>query len=221
MPARKTAASSAGGDHLAGYILIVTAVAAVALLMAHPEGGASDFAGMLKQEAADQKQNAIVHGGYLFVLAVQIVCYALFSARLTARSLATAGIITFAIGAAFMMGSLLVDGLMMPAIAAKYAGAADKLEYAKSLFVFGGIAVQFLMPLGLFFQAAGMVLWGGALVQQDVKVMGWIALVLGLVVVGSVAGAFGGGMMLLMMVAIGGLALWAALAGVTMVRRMV
>jgi hypothetical protein len=61
------------------------------------------------------------------------------------------------VGAALLMASLLVYGLMIPAIAQRYLAAPpDRLPYARSLFALCGIAVQFLMPMGLGFQAAGI-----------------------------------------------------------------
>jgi hypothetical protein len=205
-----------------GWTTLATGVASIALLIGHPSEQATDFGSLLKVEAANQMINAIVHGGFLIVLAFQLVCYAVLSGRIGwDRSLAVAGIIFFAVGAALQMASLVVDGLMIPALAQRYLAAPpDRLPYARSLFALCGVAVQFLMPMGLGFQAAGIASWGGALFDR-VRAVGGIALFLGLAIMAAVVGALMTGAQHLLMIAIVGLAFWAFLAGALMLRRAV
>ena len=209
-------------SRITGIITLATGVAAIALLVNHPGGQAADFAAILKQEAADQAISAVVHGGYILVLTIQLACYAVFAGRLGwTKPLAVAGMVFFAVGAGLQMASLLVDGLMIPQIAARYLLAPpDRLPVARALFVLCGTAVQFLMPMGLFFQGAGVASWGASLA----KVMrggGIAASVIGmLVAVGAVA-AFATGQTHVMLVAIALLAVWAGIAGVALIRKWV
>jgi len=201
-----------------GWVTIATGIASIALLLNHPAEQATDFNGLLREEAANQMINAIVHGGFMVVLAIQLVCYAVFTGRAGwAKSLAIAGFTFFAVGAAFQIASLLVDGLMIPAIAQRYLAAPpDRLPFGRTLFALCGIAVQFLMPIGIGFQAAGIVSWGASLARSGTGIAG---LVLGLAtMVAIVAGALTGAQHLLL-IAIALLAFWAIVAGIALLRR--
>ena len=206
---------------ITGFIALATGLAALVLLAFHPGGQAADFAGLLKDEAAHQATNAIVHGGFILVLAVQLACYAIFAGRLGwTRPLAVAGLVFFAVGAGLQMASLVVDGLMIPQLAARYVAAPpDRLPFARSLFVLCGAAVQFLMPMSLFFQGAGVALWGGALAR--VARAGWAALAGGVLVAAAAIGASVTGQQHMLLIAIALLAGWAMLAGFALVRRWV
>ena len=61
--------------------------------------------------------NAIVHGGYIVVLSLQLICYAVFSHKFGGRISALAAFMIFAIGTAFLFASLFLDGLITPALA--------------------------------------------------------------------------------------------------------
>jgi hypothetical protein len=65
------------------------------------------------------------------------------------------------------MLSMLLDGLVTPAIAARYVDVAERQAEARTLFVLLGTVIGFLMPIGLLFQAAGMASWSAVLVRGD------------------------------------------------------
>jgi hypothetical protein len=191
----------------AGFLAMASAVATVALLVAHPEGTAHDFAGLLREEAAGRATDAVVHGGFIAVLAVQTVCYAVLARRLERLS-ALAGLVFFAFGAALLSASMVLDGLVIPALAARYLATP---ETAHPLFALVGIAIGWLMPLGLAFQAAAVAAWGLALrgVMRVLAVLGGAAMLAGLATGNPLAA----------MAALGGMALWAAVSGALLLRR--
>jgi hypothetical protein len=198
---------------------IALGVASLALLAAHPGGDAKTFADVLKDEASHQVANAVVHGGFIVVLALQMVCYAVFSARLgLTRTASVAGLVLFGFGAAFMCASLLVDGLVIPAVAARYLAKPDKIESARVLFVLMGTMVSFLLPIGLAFQSAAMAAWGWALTASGRRAAGLFGLALGSVLLAAVAASFATGNPMALMAALAGTAVWALVAGVTMLR---
>ena len=205
-----------------GAVLIASAIASIALLAAHPGDAGGGFADILKDEAAHQAVDAVVHGGFIAVLGIQLVCLAVFSRRLgLMRTPVVAGLIFFAMGVAFLCGSLLTDGLIIPAIAAKYAAApADKLDAAKSLFVLCGSAIRFLMPMGLLFQSAGIASWGWALAGSGVsRATGILGLLVGGAIIAALAAT---ATSLNPIVVMGGLtaqALWIVVAGSLLLRR--
>jgi hypothetical protein len=200
-----------------GLVLIASAIAMVVLLALHPEGNAKDFAGMLQDEAANRSIDAFVHGGFIVVMAIQIACYAIFSSRLLRTANASiAGLVMFCFGATLLSGSTLIDGLALPAIAAKYVGIPTKIESARLLYVFGGTLISILMPLGIGFQSAGIVGWSADLLRTGRRIAGLAGLVLGLAILASTIAATFTKNPMALMAGIAGLAFWAAIAGITM-----
>src|SRR5689334_6037371 len=110
----KVIAGAQTSDRLGGVLAIATALSSFALLAAHPGSQARNFAELVQEEARNQLQNLVVHGGYIFLGAVQIFCFSLLSSRLAAARLASrAAIVFFAVGIFWLSISLLFDGLVM------------------------------------------------------------------------------------------------------------
>jgi hypothetical protein len=175
------------GDRAAGILLLLAAIASLALFAAHPAETATSFAGVLKEEAANRSMAAVVHGGYIAVLVLQIIGYTKLSARLDLRRLrCLAGIVLFVAGTVFLSASLLLDGLVIPALAARYADAPAKIEAARTLFVFCETAMGFLMPIGLAFQGAAIASWGAALWRAS-RITGTIGVLFGFGMLGALA----------------------------------
>jgi hypothetical protein len=205
----------------AGVLAIASGVAAVALLAAHPEVDAHNFADVLKSEAAGRTVDALVHGGFIAVLSIQFVCYGMLSARLGfGRIASVAGLTFFAFGAAFLSASMLIDGLAVPAIAARYVATPQKIEFARSLFVLMGTLIGLLMPIGLMFQSAAMAAWGWALIASGVsRLAGILGVGMGVVLLGALAWSFAAANPLVLMGAIAATAAWAVIAGAVLLRR--
>jgi hypothetical protein len=211
--------SAASPTWLVGLVAIATGIAGFALLALHPGGEARDFVGVVKEEAANLVMNAVVHGGFIAVLAVQMVCYAVLSRWIgLARAASVAGLVFFAAGAAFMAASLLLDGLVTPAIAARYVAKPDKIESARVIFVLIGSLVSFLLPIGLAFQSAAIAAWGWALTATGSRTAGIAGLVLGAAMFAMAAASLATMNPLFLMGAIVGTAIWAVVAGATLVR---
>jgi hypothetical protein len=179
------------------YAFALCGLASLLLLANHPAGAAHDFAGVLREEAANQRLDGIVHGGFIFVLAALIVCFLLLARRLGAgRVLVTATLVTFCIGSAALMASMLLDGLVIPAVAARYVGidAPENLAAAKALFVFAGTLISFLMPLGIAFQSLSLLCLGGLLVAGPPRrrAAGLFGVGAGALILAAIAGTAGG-----------------------------
>jgi len=204
-----------------GALAILTGIASLALLANHPGGGAHSFADVLKEEAANRAKDALVHGGFIAVLAIQLVCYAVFSRRLgLQRAPVIAGLVFFAAGTAFLSASMILDGFAAPAIAAKYLAAPNKIEFAKALFVLIGALISTLMPIGLAFQSAGIAAWGWSLLTNGA---GRIAGILGLLVGGLAFAAIGATVTainpLMLMGVMAATAIWAVVTGILLMTR--
>jgi hypothetical protein len=142
---------------LAGFVLVACAIAALLLLAAHPGGASHDFQGLVRMEAAQQAQNALVHGGFILLLPLIVACQTELARMLGFdRFVPLAGLMVFCAGSAFLAASLLVDGLLVPEMAAKLiAGPPQRIDAAWPAFLVAGTAVRVLMPLGLGLQALG------------------------------------------------------------------
>jgi hypothetical protein len=185
----------------------------------HPEPAAKDFSELLKSEAAQRGLDAFVHSGFIVVLAVQIVCYAVFSARVgRGRTSALTGFVFFAIGAAFFLAALVLDGLAGPAIAARYALKPGKIEFARALYVLLGSLIGVLQPMGLAFQATAIAAWGWALVGNGARVFGVFVLLLGAALLAAVSATVVFANPLFLIAGLVGTMVWAVIVGVWMLR---
>jgi hypothetical protein len=201
-----------------GLLAIATGLAAIGLLAFHPGGDARNFAEVLRDEAANRLADAIVHGGFVAVLALQAICYAVLSMRIGRA--AVAGLVFFAFGAAFLSASMVLDGLATPALAVKYLAAPEKIEFAKSLFALVGTLISLLMPIGLAFQSAAIAAWGTALAASGVsRIAGALGLVLGGASFAALAATAGAMNPFVLMAAIAAASVWAIVAGIVLLRR--
>ena len=205
-----------------GAALIVCALASVALLAGHPAGGASPLlADVLRSEAAQRLPDAIVHGGFVLVLAIELIGFAALAVRLgAARTAVLAAMVFFLIGAGLLAASMIVDGLITPAVAARYAMAPlAKQEAARALFVLIGEAIRVLMPMGLAFQGAAALAWGTALIARPTaRISSAVALAAGAAILLAAAASLWIPSPHLLMLALLGQAVWTFAAGVMLWR---
>lgn len=213
-------AASARDSKALGVVLIALAAASLGLLANHPSAPAQTFAELLRNEAADQTLDGVVHGGLVGVVAAQLACLANVSMRMSRRrAWAVAGLVMASAGAGFLMLSMLLDGLLTPALAALYVDKPDRQNDARPLFALIGMLVRFLMPAGLLFQAASLVCWGGPLVVDSGlrRGTGWFGIVAGILVAVAVA-MTAGRVTHVLIGALVAIAAWYALLGVTLLR---
>jgi hypothetical protein len=222
LTAATEAGSSGGALHASGVALAGCATLSLLLLAVHPGGSPQTFAEVLKDEASNQGPDALVHGGFVAVLAIEMVCFAALAARLGAgRVRVLAALVFTAAGSATLAGSMIFDGLLTPAIAVKYlAGPPERLEAARTLISLCGLMIRFLMPMGLAFQAAGILAWSAALAGRG-GAGRWTAIA-GLVLGGGALAALTITVArfdpMVAMGALGAQALWTAAIGVLMAR---
>jgi len=151
---------------------------------------------------------------------VQLACLANVSMRMRRRrAWAVAGLVMASAGAGFLMLSMLLDGLLTPALAALYVDKLDRQNDARPLFALIGMLVRFLMPAGLLFQATSLVCWGGPLVGDSGirRGTGWFGIVTGILVAAAVV-TTAGRVMHVLIGALVAIAAWYALLGVALLR---
>lgn len=145
------------------------ALATVVLLSDHPGGGGHTFTEVLQSEARNQVTDAVVHGGFILISAVLMVCLARLSRVLeTSKVAVTAGFVAFCVGAGALMMSMGLDGLVLPAIAARSLSenTPASLASAQTLLLFCGTCIKFLMPIGLLFESAAMMSFSIAMLAR-------------------------------------------------------
>lgn len=145
------------------------AVAIFVVLAFHPGGGGRTLTEVIQAEARDQVKNAVVHGGFILISVILIVCFARLSRILQpARLSVITGFVAFCVGAGALMMSLGLDGLVVPAIAVRCLreGTAQSLASAQTLFLFSGACIKVLMPTGLLFEGGAMLSYSVAMIAQ-------------------------------------------------------
>ena len=144
---------------------LVCSLASLALLANHPGGNPGSFADLIKDEAAHQVVDGVVHGGFVITLVALIICFVLLSRLLgLAKNSVVIGLVCFCAGCGALIASMVLDGFATPAIAVRFAGVND-LQPAKTLFILVGTLIRFLMPMGLLFQFVAMFSWSWAIVK--------------------------------------------------------
>jgi hypothetical protein len=144
----------------------VCALASLTLLANHPIGNPKSFADLIKDEAAHQIIDGVVHGGFCITLVALIICFVFFSRFLgSAKPSVVIGLVCFCAGSGALIASMVLDGFAIPAIAVRLAGV-DDLQSAKTLFILVGTLIGFLMPMGLLFQFIAMLSWSWAIVKR-------------------------------------------------------
>ena len=160
----------------------ICALASLMLLANHPGGNPRSFADLIKDEAAHQVIDGVVHGGFVITLVALIVCFVFLSRLLgLAKSSVVIGLVCFCVGSSALIASMVLDGFATPAIAVRFAGA-DDLQPAKTLFILIGTLIRFLMPMGLLFQFVAMLSWSWAIVKRPGlgRAVGLLGLVVGI-----------------------------------------
>jgi hypothetical protein len=141
------------------------ALASLTLLANHPSGSTGGLAAFVKEEAAHQLIDGVVHGGFIVTLSAQMICFVVLSRFLgSARVSVVAGLVCFCTGCAALIASMILDGLATPAIAVRFVGA-DDLQPVKALLILVGTLIGILMPMGLLFQSLAILSWSSVIVR--------------------------------------------------------
>jgi hypothetical protein len=143
----------------------VCSLASLTLLANHPNGSPGSFADLIKDEAAHRFIDGVVHGGISITLVALTICFILLSRFLgLAKPFVVIGLVCFCAGCGALIASMVLDGFVVPAIAARFAGS-DDLQAAKTLFILLGTLIGFLMPMGLLFQCVAMLSWSSSIAK--------------------------------------------------------
>ena len=141
------------------------ALVSMTLLSNHPRGGTGSLAVLIKDEAAHQAIDGVVHGGFGVTLVALIICFVLLSRFLgLAKTPVVIGLVCFCTGCSALIASMVLDGFASPAIAVRFVGA-DDLQPAKTIFILLETLIGLLMPTGLLFQSVAILSWSSVIVK--------------------------------------------------------
>jgi hypothetical protein len=145
------------------------ATATATLLVNHPSGAAGTFADTLRTQASHQLADALVHGGFILTLCALMVCFTIWSRMLGSHRVAVVvGMVSFCAGCGALLASMILDGFVSPALAARFVAAdpAEGLGVARPLLILCGTLIRFLMPWGLALQSVAMFSWSLVLLRM-------------------------------------------------------
>lgn len=131
----------------------------------HPVARAPASAELLASITQLAPMDRLVHGVLIALLAAMTYGLIALSIRLgLARTSVLAALVVFALGVVVTVGAGIVDGFMVPALAAHFAGKSpDEVRIGIDLLVTAGIAIQACTKVGLVLMCAGIFLWSVAL----------------------------------------------------------
>jgi hypothetical protein len=149
--------------------MILSAVVAVAAVAHHPSvhhaaSNADLLAQMVRLSAVDEAVHAVV------IVAVCGLLFGLtaFADRRGLRDGAVlAGLVAYAIGVVFAIGAALIDGFLIPAIAARYATAPPaRIDTALQLVTVSAMTIQIATKTWLLATSFAVVIWSWVLIRH-------------------------------------------------------
>ncbi|HWT05092.1 MAG TPA: hypothetical protein VN224_05000, partial [Xanthomonadales bacterium] len=144
----------------AGILIAACATLTVVAISHHPVVTAREpseaLAQMVRMGAADR----IVHGVVIVFVGVLLFGFSIYSLRRGLhRQTVVAALVAYAAGIAAMVVAALVDGFLIPAIAARYAGAPpDAIRLAGQFLAICAMAIQILAKFGVIALTTAVVL---------------------------------------------------------------
>jgi hypothetical protein len=173
----------------AGIIIAVCAVLTLVAISFHPvvqaRAPADVLAGVVALSAADR----VVHGTLIALMGALLFSFWVFALRRGIQhETVLAGLIAYAVGVLALLGAALVDGFIIPDVAARYAGAPpDAVKSAVPMLVLCGAVIQDLSKLGMVALSLGIALWGSDLLRRGMQAPGVLGIAAGLADVALVA----------------------------------
>lgn len=166
----------------AGLLIGVGSLLLIVLMAAHPFVHVHDTPGVVAELARISVRNGIVHGGLLLVMSTVFVGFLGLCSQLGwTLQRVRAGAVFYALGLVCMIAAALVNGFVVPGLAAGYAGRPDaELQALKPILHFAVQANQTAAKAGSIALSIAIVAWSSVLWRRGVAAR-WIG-ILGLIV---------------------------------------
>lgn len=164
-----------------GLAIGLATLLAIAFVAHHPTAVGHDHAEILSDIIRKASADRLVHGALIAIMGAFLFGFSGFAVALGLRGpLVRLGLIAYAAGCGSTVGAALIDGFIVPDIAAGFVTApAGDANVAFDVLRISGSAIQYLTKLGLVLVSAGILSWSLALLTAPGR-RRWVGL-LGLV----------------------------------------
>jgi hypothetical protein len=183
----------AAGTRTAGIAIALATVLSTVFVALDESGGGKGQLEILQSIAQLQMLKAWVHGVAIASLCAYAFGYAALARRLSLqRPAVLAGLACYLMGCVALVGATVVDGFVIPHLAADAAaGSPTRLQVGYELVHAAGIALTDAARIGWLLQAAGALAWAGVLVGEagSARLIGIVGGVANLAVAAAVLGA--------------------------------
>jgi hypothetical protein len=152
----------------AGVMLVVLALLTVVFMAMHPVSGASGVADFAGRAERGMHLNALVHGVQISLLLLMVPCFLFIADVLgSGRLVVRIGLVLMVLGATGGVAAGLINGFMVPATAARYAGAEPAtLEGLEAVLRLCQSANGACARTSVFGLSLAAVIWGSCLVVR-------------------------------------------------------
>lgn len=183
----------AAGTRTAGIAIALATVLSTVFVALDESGGGKGQLEILQSIAQLQSLKALVHGVAIASLCAYAFGYAALARRLSLRRPAVlAGLACYLMGCVALVGATVVDGFVIPHLAADAAaGSPMRLQVGYELVHAAGIALTDAARIGWLLQAAGALAWAGVLLGEAglARIIGAVGGLANLAVAAAVVGA--------------------------------
>jgi len=152
---------------ISGLAIGVATILALVFVAHHPIAAGQSHTEILNDIAQKARTDRLVHGALIGIMSGFLFGFSGFASGLGPyRALIRLGLVVYAAGCASTAGAALIDGFIVPDIAARFLSApADDSRIAYDFLCIAASAIQSLTKLGLVLLSAGILSWSVALVR--------------------------------------------------------
>jgi len=149
------------GARTAGIVLIATSLLSILLMAHHPTAASHDSAAIAAEIVQKAPLSRFVHGALIAMVGAQIFALIALCHRLGfEQSTVRAGFVSYALGAAAMIGAALISGFVVSSLSESYAPlAAGELDAYRHLLRLSMAGNQALAKFGVVAMSVAIVLW--------------------------------------------------------------
>jgi phage shock protein PspC (stress-responsive transcriptional regulator) len=179
--------AGSGMDRVSGLALATASILSAAFMTQHPSLHSAGIAEAIEEIGRKAFATRLVHGALIALMGVIVFGFWGLANRLGLQ-LATVrlGVVAYSIGTFTMIGAAVVNGFVVPGLAARYAmRPPEDLESVRHLLTLGHEAGQALAAIGVVATSAALLCWSLAMVRRTgtTRVIGGGGALLGAVTV--------------------------------------
>jgi len=163
-----SSSAAPAGTQAAGIGIALATIVSTVFVALDESGGGQGQLAILQSIAQLQSLKAWVHGVAIASLCAYAFGYATLAHRLSLRRPAVlAGLACYLMGCVALVGATVVDGFVIPHIAADaVVGSPERVRVAYELVHYAGLALTDAAKIGWLLQAVGSVVWALALLRE-------------------------------------------------------